>query len=98
MPFNVVLAKNAKVNGKRYKSGQTAENVSDELFEELEERGLVTSHEAVENNDDKLPDYKKITADQIKEQLAKLEIDFEGVADKKDLYALLEEALKKEGE
>lgn len=100
MPFNVVLAKNAKVKGKRYKAGQTAENVSEELFEELKAKKLVASHEELEpkQEDGSLPDYKKITAEQIKEQLAALEVDFEGVTDKKDLYALLVEELQKEGE
>lgn len=48
MPFNVVLSKNAKVNGEHYKAGQTVENVADELFEELEMKNLVSSSEKVQ--------------------------------------------------
>lgn len=100
MPYHVVLAKNAKVNGKRYKAGQTAENVSQELFEELQERWLVadfTEDEEMQSADE-LPEYKSITGAQIKERLTELNVDHEAVEDKKDLYALLEEAIKKEGE
>lgn len=103
MPYIVELSKNAKVNGKRYKAGQTVDNVSDELFEELETLKLISSYEEVEgtkieNNENGVPEYDKITAKQIQERLTELEVDFEGVTDKKDLYALLVEELQKEGE
>lgn len=45
MPYNVTLAKNAKVNGKHLKVGEVAENVSDDLFEELQTKELVASFE-----------------------------------------------------
>lgn len=45
MPYNVTLAKNAKVNGKHLKVGEIAENVSEDLFEELQAKDLVASFE-----------------------------------------------------
>lgn len=45
MPYNVTLAKNAKVNGKHLKAGEVVENVSEELFEELQTKELVASFE-----------------------------------------------------
>lgn len=45
MPYNVTLAKNAKVNGKHLKVGEVAENVSDDLFEELQTKELVANFE-----------------------------------------------------
>lgn len=45
MPYNVTLAKNAKVNGKHLKVGEVAENISDALFEELQTKELVASFE-----------------------------------------------------
>jgi len=47
MPYNVTLAKNAKVNGKHLKAGEVAESVSEELFEELQMKELVASFEEV---------------------------------------------------
>lgn len=47
MSYNVTLAKNAKVNGKHLKVGEVAENVSEELFEELQTKELVASFEEV---------------------------------------------------
>lgn len=45
MPYNVTLAKNAKVNGKHLKVGEVAENVSEDLFDELQTKELVASYE-----------------------------------------------------
>ena len=44
MPYVVTLNKNIKANGQRQKAGDALE-VSDELFEELNARGLVASFE-----------------------------------------------------
>lgn len=45
MSYNVTLAKNAKVNGKHLKVGEVAENVSEDLFEELQTKELVATFE-----------------------------------------------------
>lgn len=47
MPYNVTLSRNAKVQGVHRKAGQVVENVSDELYKELEERELVKIVEEV---------------------------------------------------
>ncbi|PCD81994.1 hypothetical protein CNQ87_15415 [Lysinibacillus fusiformis] len=45
MPYNVTLSRNAKVHGVHRKAGQVVENVSDKLYEELQERDLVENAE-----------------------------------------------------
>lgn len=47
MPYNVTLSRNAKVHGEHRKAGQVVENVTDELYEELQERDLVENAEEV---------------------------------------------------
>lgn len=95
MAYTVKLARPAKVNGKRYKVGETVENVSEELFNEMKVRWLVATYETAEQAElAVLPEYKKITADQIEERLTALNVNFEGLKEKKELYALLEETLK----
>lgn len=95
MTYKVELTRNAKVNGKRYKIGESVSNVSADLFDELKERDLVASfEETAETNAFKLPKYENITIDQIKEKLTELKVDHENITDKKELYALLETSLK----
>lgn len=47
MPYNLTLSRNAKVQGVHHKAGQVVENVSDELYEDLQERELVEVAEEV---------------------------------------------------
>ncbi|MER2030917.1 MAG: hypothetical protein ABS903_17275, partial [Solibacillus sp.] len=84
----------AKVNRAFHLPGATVE-VSDELFEELERRGLVAEHEEIEDqNENKAPSYGNITEDKIREKLDDLKVDHSEAKDKKAAYALLEDALK----
>lgn len=99
MTYTIKLAKNAKVNGSHYKAGQTVENVEESLLEELKARSLVSSFENVDKtNNDELPEYEKITGAQIKERLTALDVDHEGITEKKDLYGLLVATFEKAGE
>lgn len=45
MPYNVTLSRNAKVHGVHRKAGQVVEGVTDELYDELQERDLVENAE-----------------------------------------------------
>lgn len=47
MPYNVTLSRNAKVQGVHRKAGQVVENISDELYADLQERELVEVAEEV---------------------------------------------------
>lgn len=94
MAYKVTLKKQSKVNGAFHLPGQTVE-VSDELFEELNRRGLVSDHEELEaQNENKAPSYGSITEDKIREKLDELKVDHSEAKDKKAAYALLEDALK----
>lgn len=43
--YKVVLTRSVKINGKFYKARETVENVSESLFKELEQLGLIESYE-----------------------------------------------------
>lgn len=59
MPYNVTLAKNAKVNGKHLKVGEIAENVSEDLFEELQTKELVANFEEVKQVNEEVKEEAK---------------------------------------
>ena len=89
MAYEVTLKKRVKVKGAICLAG-TKVKVSDELFEELDRRNLVSAFEEVADEPvNKLPDYEKITEAQIREKLDELNVDHSEAKDKRAAYDLL---------
>ena len=60
LAYKVVLAKSVKVNGKYYKPGESVENVSESLFQELEEKNLIVSSEKQQTRNSKTKSTDKV--------------------------------------